>query len=169
MRKEDRQLGKWRVILFGCVGLLVILTDQLTKFWIRDWSDLTPGDSLFEVGFFRFIFVKNTGAAFGIFKEHTQTIIVVAFVGIIVILLLVFLLRSRWKFLDSMLVMSAIGLVMGGTIGNQIDRVWLGYVTDFIDVTVWPTFNIADASAVVGTIILVYCLVFRSDLLKSKE
>ena len=58
---------------------------------------------------------------------------------------------------------------MGGTVGNQIDRVWLGYVTDFIDVSVWPTFNIADSSAVVGTIILVYCLIFRSDLLKSRE
>ena len=169
MRKEDRQLGKWRLILFGGIGLLVILADQLTKLWIRDWSALTPGGILFEAGFFKIIFVKNTGAAFGIFKEHTQTIIIVAFIGIIVILLLVFLLRSRWQFLDSMLVMSAIGLVMGGTIGNQIDRVWLRFVTDFIDVTVWPTFNIADSSAVVGTIILVYCLIFRSDVLKSKE
>ena len=146
----------------------MVLADQLTKFWIRDWSDLTPGSSLFEAGIFKIVFVKNTGAAFGIFKEYTQTIIIVAFIGIVVILLLVLLLRSRWQFLDSMLVMSAIGLVMGGTIGNQIDRVWLGYVTDFIDVTVWPTFNIADSSAVVGTIILVYCLIFRSDLLKSK-
>jgi len=169
MRKEDCQLGKWRLILFGCVGLLVILADQLTKLWIRDWSDLTPGGILFEAGFFKIIFVKNTGAVFGIFKEHTQTIIIVAFIGIIIILLLVFLLRSRWQFLDSLLVMTAVGLVMGGTVGNQIDRVWLGYVTDFIDVTVWPTFNIADSSAVVGTIILVYCLIFRSNLLNPKE
>jgi signal peptidase II len=165
MRREERQLAKWRIIVFGCVGLLVIIADQLTKAWIR--AELAVGEAAFEAGFFKILRVQNTGAAFGIFKEHTQTIIVVSFIGIIVILLIVFVLRSRWSFLNSMLVMVAVGLIMGGTIGNQIDRVWLGYVTDFIYVTVWPTFNIADSSSVVGTIILVYCLLFRSDLLKS--
>lgn len=165
MRREERQLAKWRIIIFCCVGLLVIIADQLSKAWIR--ANLAVGEASFEAGFFKILRVQNTGAAFGIFKEHTQTLIVVSFIGIIVILLIVFVLRSRWSFLNSMLVMAAIGMVLGGTAGNQIDRVWLGYVTDFIYVTVWPTFNIADSSSVVGTIILVYCLLFRSDLLKS--
>lgn len=162
-----RHLGKRRIIIFACVGLLVVLIDQLTKAWIR--ANLTIGEAAFEAGFFKILRVQNTGAAFGIFKEHTQTIIVVAFISIIVILLLVFVMRSRWPFLNSMLVMVGIGLVMGGTIGNQIDRVWLGYVTDFLYVTVWPTFNVADSSSVVGTVILVYCLIFRSGLLKSEN
>jgi signal peptidase II len=167
IRKEDCQLVKWRLIVFGCIGLLVILIDQLTKAWIR--ANLAVGEVSFEAGFFRILRAQNTGAVFGIFKEHTQTIIALAFVGVAVIIFLLFFLRRRWPFLDDMFVLSGIGLVLGGTIGNQIDRVWLGYVTDFLDLSFWPTFNVADSASTVGTIIIVYCLIFRSGLLKSGE
>ena len=52
----------------------------------------------------------------------------------------------------------ALGLVLGGTVGNLVDRLRLGYVTDFIDVGIWPAFNIADSAIVVGVIILAYSL-----------
>jgi signal peptidase II len=132
-------------------------------------ANLAVGEAAFEAGFFKILRVQNTGAVFGIFKEYTQTIIVLAFIGVAVILFLVLFLRNRWPFLNDMLVLSAIGLILGGTIGNQIDRIWLGYVTDFIYVTVWPTFNVADSASTVGTVILIYCLIFRSGLLKSGE
>lgn len=167
IRKEGRQLVKWRFIVFGCIGLLVVLCDQLTKAWIR--ASLEFGEISFKAGFFRIIRAQNTGAIFGSFKEHTQIIIILAFVGIAVIIFLLFYLRRRWPFLDDMLVLTGIGLLLGGTIGNQIDRIWLGYVTDFIDFSFWPTFNIADSASTVGTIILLYCIVFRSGLLKSEE
>lgn len=154
-------------MVFGAIALLIIVADQFSKTWIR--TNLTPGESLFDKGFFRIIHIQNTGAAFGLFQDHTQTIIIVAFVGIIVILLLLFLLRSRWSFMDSMLVRSGIGLVVGGTIGNQIDRVRLGHVTDFIDFKVWPAFNVADASANVGIAIIVIYLIFLYRPLKHQE
>jgi len=158
------QKGRWRNVVFGCIGLLVILADQLSKTWIR--NNLAWGQSLFDAGFFQIVRVHNTGAAFGIFKDHSLTLTIVDFVGIVVILLLVFVLRSRWSFLNSMLVTSAIGLVIGGTIGNLIDRLRLGYVTDFMDFKVWPVFNVADASVTVGVIIVAYCIIFWAQSAK---
>lgn len=157
MQKVNRSQDRWRNVVFGCIGLLVILADQLSKTWIR--NNLDWGQSLFDAGFFQIVHVHNTGAAFGIFKDHSLTLTIVGFVGIVVILLLVFVLRSRWSFLDSMLVTSAIGLVMGGTIGNLIDRLRMGYVTDFMDFKVWPVFNVADASVTIGVIIVAYCII----------
>ena len=87
-----------------------------------------------------------------------------------VILLLVFVLHSRWSFADSMLVRASIGLVIGGTIGNLIDRLFNeGRVTDFIDFRVWPAFNVADASAVVGVIIVAISILFLTQKVKNQE
>jgi len=158
MQKSSRPQGKWRDVAFGSIGLLVVMADQLSKAWIR--VNLARGQSLFDIGFFQIVNVHNTGAAFGILKNHTLTLTIVAFVGIIVILLLLFVLHSRWSFLDSLLVRSAIGLVIGGTIGNLIDRLRLGYVTDFIDFKVWPAFNIADSAVTIGVIIIAYGIIF---------
>ena len=157
MQKGNRPQDRWRNVVFGCVGLLVILADQLSKTWIR--VNLALGQSLCDAGFFRIVHIQNTGAAFGIFKDHTLTLTIVAFIGIAVILFLVFVLHNRWPFLDSMLARSAIGLVIGGTIGNQIDRLRMGSVTDFLDFKVWPAFNIADASVTIGVIIIAYSII----------
>jgi signal peptidase II len=167
MQKANRPQGKWRNLVFGGIALLVILADQLSKTWIR--NNLAWGQSICDTGFFQILYVHNTGAAFGIFKDHSLTLIIVDFVGIVVILFLVFVWRSRWSFLDSMLVMSAIGLIMGGTIGNLIDRLLLGYVTDFIDFKIWPVFNIADAAVTIGVIIIAYCLICLAQSAEHQE
>lgn len=161
MQKVNRPPGRWRHIVFGSIGLLVILADQLSKTWIRD--NLARGQSLFDTGFFQIVHVHNTGAAFGIFKGYSLALTITAFAGIAVILLLVFIFYRRWSFLGSLLVWSALGLLTGGTLGNLIDRLRLGYVTDFIDFKVWPVFNAADAALTVGEIIIVYCIL-RSAL-----
>jgi len=167
MQKVHRPRDNWRDVVFGGIVLLVVLADQLTKWWI--WNNLKPDGILWDAGFFRLVHVHNTGAAFGIFKDHTPTIIIVVFIEIIVILLIVFLLRNRLSFLDSRLVRSGIGLVTGGAIGNQIDRLRLGYVTDFIDFKVWPAFNIADSSTVIGSIIIACCLIFMTKTVTHQE
>ncbi len=149
-----------RDVLFGGIVLLVIGADQLTKWLIRD--NLQIGQSLLDIGFFRLIRIYNTGAAFGIFKDHSQIFMIAAIIGIIVILSMVIVLRGRWYFFDNMLVRLSIGLILGGMIGNLIDRlVDSGRVTDFLDFKVWPAFNVADASSVVGSIILAYCIIFK--------
>jgi len=168
MQKLHLPPDRWRDIIFGSVVVLVVVVDQLTKALVR--ANLAVGQVWYDAGFVQIIHVQNTGAAFGLFKDHSITIIITSIIGIVVILVLVFLLRSRWHFLESMWVRMGMALVMGGTIGNNlIDRIRQGYVTDFLDFKVWPAFNVADASITVGVIIVAYRLIFYSGTAKSKE
>lgn len=167
MEKEYRPRDKWRDVVFGSVVLLVLLADQLTKTWIR--ANLAFGQSLWDAGFFQILHVQNTGAAFGIFKGHSFTITIVDIVGIIVILALVFLLRRRWSFYDSRLLRAGMGMVMGGTMGNLIDRLCIGHVTDFLDFKVWPVFNVADSATVVGAIVIAFYLIFLTKTARHQE
>lgn len=167
MQKVHRPRDKWRDVVFGGIVLLIVLADQLTKTWIR--TNLALGQSVSDTGFFRIIHVQNTGAAFGLFQDHSFTLTIVDIVGIVVILVLVLLLRSRWSFYDGMLVRTGMGLVMAGTIGNLIDRLRIGHVTDFLDFKVWPVFNVADSSTVIGSIIIAGCLIFMTKTARHQE
>jgi signal peptidase II len=149
--------NKWRDVVFAVIASLVVIADQFSKWWII--ANLAPGESLIDTGFFRIVHVQNTGAAFGIFKGYSLLFTIIDFIGIIVFLWLALVLRHRWPFLDRMPVRSGIGLILGGTIGNLIDRLHLGQVTDFLDFRIWPTFNVADASITVGVILLAFCII----------
>jgi signal peptidase II len=167
MQKESRlRFNRRDAVLFGIAALVVIL-DQLTKSWIR--TELALGESLFDLGFFRIIRIQNTGAAFGIFKSLTPVIIAVSFIGIVILLTAVVLLHNRWASWDGWLLRIGMGLVLGGAIGNQIDRVRFGHVTDFLDFRVWPAFNVADSSNTVGIIIIIIFLVFSARILQHQE
>ena len=142
---------------FLLTALLVVVADQLSKLWIR--SNLLVGQPLFEVGFFQIIRLPlNTGAAFGLFQDQSFALTIVAIVGIAAILLYALLIYRRFPFLNNLLGRSALGLILGGTIGNLIDRLRFGGVTDFISIGIWPAFNIADATIVVGVILFAYSL-----------
>ena len=132
MQKLHLLQDRRRDIPFISVAVLVIIIDQITKAIIK--ANLALGEAVFDVGFFQIKHVQNTGAAFGLFKDHSLTLIITASVGVLLILLLVFLLRSKWSFLESMWVRVGLGLIMGGTIGNNlIYRIYQGLVTDFLD------------------------------------
>ncbi len=77
--------------------------------------------------------------------------------------LVLFLSRRYLPFLNNMLGKSTLGLVLGGTIGNLIDRLFLGYVIDFLDFRIWPVFNIADSAITVGAILLGYTILVKKD------
>ncbi|MCD6300267.1 MAG: signal peptidase II [Dehalococcoidales bacterium] len=156
MQKASSLRGKWWSAILLLTATLVVVADQLSKLWIR--SNLLVGQSLFEVGFFRFTHIHNTGAAFGLFRGHSLILTVVALFGVALLLLYAFLLYRRYPLLNNRLSRVALGLVLGGTIGNLIDRLHLGYVTDFLDFTAWPAFNIADSAVTVGVIIIAYSL-----------
>ena len=157
MTKLLHPRNKRRDVVFAGIALLVVIADQLSKWWIR--ANLAPGESLFDAGFFQIIHIQNTGAAFGIFKGHPLVFTIFDFIGIIAFLLIVLVLPRRWPSYDGMLVRAGIGLVLGGTIGNLIDRLHLGQVVDFLDFKIWPVFNVADASISVGVIILAFCII----------
>ncbi len=156
MQKVKSLQGKGRNVIFPITALLVVVADQLSKLWIR--SNLAIGESLFEVGFFRLTRVHNTGAAFGLFQGQSFLLTIIALVGVAALLLYAFFFHHKLPFLGNRLSKLALGLVLGGTVGNLIDRIYLGYVTDFITVSIWPAFNIADSAIVVGITILVYSL-----------
>ena len=159
-QKGNRSQDKWRNIALACITLLIILADQFSKTWIR--VNLAEGQSLFEMGFFRITRLHNTGAAFGLFRGQSFPLTVVALVGIGVILFYALLAYRRLPYLDNRLSKSALGLVLGGTVGNLIDRLRFGYVTDFIDFGFWPAFNIADSAITVGVIIFASSLLILS-------
>lgn len=133
--------------------LVVALTvgcDQLTKLAIRGW--LAPIQSLPVIpSILHLTYVQNTGAAFGLFQGHTVTFILLsAAVAAWIILELVRKRHRRWS------IELAMALILGGAIGNLVDRLVFGYVIDFIDVRVWPVFNVADSSITIGVGLLMW-------------
>lgn len=155
---------------FLLTALLVIITDQLSKLWIK--SNLAVGESVFEVGFFRLSHVQNTGSSFGLFQDQNLILSIVAITGTLIILFLFFFLRHRFEILNTIIGKLSLGLILGGTMGNLINRLSFGYVIDFIDFNYWPAFNIADSSVVVGSILLAYFIIrftTRSDVNNGKN
>ncbi len=155
MQKVKSPQGKWQDVVFFLTALLVLAADQSSKMWLRSYPE---GQSIFEIGFFRITNVQNTGAAFGLFQDQSLLLTIVAIIGVIAILLFVLLVYRRFSFLNSRLGKLALGLVLGGAIGNLVDRLRLGYVIDFIDIGIWPVFNIADSAVVIGVILFAYSL-----------
>lgn len=156
MRKEKRPLARWRYLTFCLVALFIIVTDQVSKAWIR--ASLPEGSSLFKLGFFRITHVHNTGAAFGLFPDQSLILTIFAIIAGSVVLFFVFYGQRYFTWLGNTSVMVAFGLMLGGTVGNLIDRFRFGYVIDFIDFSYWPAFNIADSAVTISVIAFILLL-----------
>ena len=155
---DARRPARWHSLLTVGVALLVILADQLTKTFIVDTLGPNGERTLIEIvpGLLRLIYLRNTGAAFGIFQGRSPILLVLA-IGVVAFLLIYFrqsIAANRWLAI-------ALGLQIGGAIGNIVDRLRYGYVVDFINVPHWPTFNVADSAITVGVVILAVTLVFN--------
>ncbi|MXZ45612.1 MAG: signal peptidase II [Chloroflexi bacterium] len=135
--------------LFASVAIGAIVADQATKALIRAW--LAEGET-WPAGFelIRLSHVENTGAAFGILQGAGPLLVISSIVGVVVVLVLLYTAPAGDR-----LYTAALALVLGGAVGNLIDRVLRGEVTDFIDPTHYPAFNLADSSIVVGVIALI--------------
>ncbi|MGB3933972.1 MAG: signal peptidase II [bacterium] len=138
------------------IGLLVLFFDQLTKFWVQ--NSMLPRDSIPLIpGVFHLTYVQNTGAAFGFLRGKTLFFIVVA---VLVLGFIIFLAPRLSR--EKPLLGLVFGLLLGGALGNLIDRIRFGYVIDFLDFRVWPVFNIADMGIVVGVCFLIWEIWFRT-------
>jgi len=146
---RSRPLPIYKDLFLLQLAALVFLLDQLSKFLVREL--LASHDSFPREGFFRITHTFNTGSAFGLFQNQNTWLILVSFIGIAVLIVMY---RSQPR--PSNLLRLSLGLQMGGAAGNLLDRLLLGHVTDFIDVGAWPVFNLADASIVVGILLLVW-------------
>ncbi len=156
MRKEKRPPARWRYLIFFLVALFVIVADQLSKAWIR--SSLPEGHTMLRLGFFRITHVHNTGAAFGLFPDQSLVLTIFALIAGAVILFFVVYGYRYYPWLGSTAITLVLGMVLGGTVGNLVDRFRFGYVTDFIDFGYWPVFNIADSAVTIGVILFVLLL-----------
>ena len=141
------------------IGLstLVIVVDQATKYWIQ--SRMAYGESspvIREI--FHITYILNPGAAFGILENKTWFFIAVA----LALLAGVAYLYPRMPANQPMVKLGA-GLLVGGAVGNLIDRVRIGYVVDFFDFRIWPIFNVADICIVCGVACLAYYLLRIPD------
>lgn len=133
------------------IALVALVADQLTKHLVSSQLSLDGERHVF--GPLSIHHVQNSGIAFGLFSKATP--IVTVLTAIAVGWMLLFFARSGAR--HSILPV-ALGLLIGGSASNLIDRVRLGHVTDFIDVRYWPAFNLADSFIVLGVLILLTAL-----------
>ena len=145
--------------IFIGAGIIVAL-DQLTKALIRYF--LLPGQSWpIWSGVFHFSYVQNPGAAFGLLKHQTGLLVAVTAVVVVAILLYAGRLEPHMVLLRWAMI-----LVLGGAVGNLVDRLRFGYVVDFLDFRVFPVFNLADTAIVTGVgLLFLYLLQSEGKLL----
>ena len=132
----------------GAVMVVVIVLDQTTKALVR--SGVAPGDSDSVLPGVHIVHVRNEGVAFSRFSGGGTL------VGVIVGVALVALVAYFATHLDKPLVWLPTGMLLGGALGNVIDRIRDGAVTDFIKLPGWPAFNVADISITLGVLVLLY-------------
>jgi signal peptidase II len=128
-----------------------VVADQVTKAVVA--SKLELGESVDVIGPLSIHHVQNSGIAFGLFPTATAAVIVLT--GVAVGWMLVFFARSGAR---HPILPVGLGLLLGGSVSNLLDRVRLGHVTDFLDFRFWPAFNLADAFIVGGVAVLIGAL-----------
>jgi signal peptidase II len=143
-------VSEWLALV--AVAVAAIAADQLTKHLVS--TKLALGGEVHVVGPLSIHHVQNSGIAFGLFASATAAVIVLT--ALAVGWMLVFFARSGSR---HPVLPVALGLVIGGSVSNLVDRVRLGHVTDFLDLKFWPAFNLADSFIVIGVAILLLALV----------
>jgi len=144
--------GPMQWVALAAIAFSAIAADQLTKHIVT--SQLALDDGVHVIGPFWIHHVQNSGIAFGFFSQATAIVIVLT--GLAVAWMLFFFAHSGAR---HPILPVALGLVIGGSTSNLLDRVRLGYVTDFLDFRWWPAFNLADSFIVIGVLVLLATLV----------
>jgi signal peptidase II len=146
-----------KYILLGVTTGLILLLDQITKFYVDSSMRLHESIPVIQ-GLFSITHVRNPGAAFGFLADASplfRSIFFVAVTVLAIILVVHYIWKSR---AEEPFLTFALSLILSGAVGNLIDRVRLGEVIDFLDVyigsTHWPAFNVADSAISVGAVIL---------------
>ena len=154
--------------LMSIAALIILALDQITKLWIS--GSMTVGQDITVIeGFARLRYTHNSGAAFGLFSDATGILSIISMLVIVGILVAFVRLGHPGR-----LSVLAAGLVVGGALGNLVDRVRLGYVVDFVEVygahikignTIYtfPVFNVADSAITVGVILILATLLFTGN------
>lgn len=160
---KKQNLIKNAIILVG-IALLIIGLDQWSKALVRE--QIALGSEVYPIPFlapfFRFTYWKNTGAAFGIFQNANMPLLILSILISLVVVWLYF--KSEDEPLAFRI---SLAMMLGGAIGNMIDRIRFGFVTDFIAVGSFPVFNIADSAVTVGVAIMLIAMLIHERKTKS--
>mgnify|MGYP001572563286 FL=1 len=141
--------------MLWCVLVITFILDQLSKFSIC--RGLFLGQSIPVIkNIFHLSLVYNTGSVFGLFRGKNSLFIILS-LGIVSFIFRDYFLNKHSYTLKKRL---AFGLILGGALGNLLDRLRLGYIIDFLDFRVWPVFNLADSAITVGVLLLGIELLF---------
>lgn len=148
-----------KYLLSGILATIVVIIDQLTKFLIK--ANIPLKKSIVVVDrFFHLTHVRNTGGAFSLLSEASNTFFMITS-SIALVIVLIYLVRTPS---DRLWHMTSLSLIFGGAVGNMIDRIRFGEVIDFIDLFYkdfhWPAFNIADSAITTGVLIIFIDMVF---------
>jgi len=143
------------------VPLLVIASDQAAKAWVRSTLEINESIRVFG-DYVRITYIHNEGAAFGLHVgEHSSMIFLVLALAASTLVLYLYVTTAPGERLQRI----ALGLILGGALGNIIDRIRWDMVVDFMQVGVgghyWPIFNVADSAVTVGAVLLAYAYLFR--------
>jgi signal peptidase II len=144
-----------RVLLLLTASAVYII-DRLTKLAALR---LLESDRSIEIlsGVFHITMVRNRGAAFGLFKDHTGIFVAISLAVIAAIIIYV------WRGdVSSSVAAVSLGLILGGSAGNLVDRIRYGHVVDFLDFRVWPVFNVADSCITAGAAVLVFVMLVKN-------
>jgi signal peptidase II len=149
-------------IYFLLTGVFVLVVDQITKYLIS--IKIAEGSTIEVIPrFLNFMNIKNTGAAFGMFQSYTKILTIVSLVANFLIIILKVKLN-----LENVFYNISLGFILGGALGNLVDRYFIGEVTDWISFSFFgPIFNIADSFIVIG-FILIIILILREYLKQGK-
>ena len=146
--RRQRRQTKARWLRFGLLGVIVIVLDQISKAIIR--AELDPRESVEVVSWFSISRVANEGIAFGLFPGRQAAVAILTVIALSAIAIALASLVAR-----NATVAAGAGLLVGGSLGNLIDRLAHGAVTDFIDLARWPAFNLADCAITIGAVLIV--------------
>jgi signal peptidase II len=136
------------------VVLFVVFIDQLSKFYIQKHMVLGMSIPIVE-DVFHITYVLNPGAAFGLFEHQTLFFLVVAVCLVISAIYFYPRIPKQYRLLRL-----GTGLLVGGAVGNVIDRIKTGYVVDFFDFRIWPVFNVADTAIVCGVGCIIFTMIY---------
>lgn len=142
--------------------LAAVVLDQVSKAAIT--ATLIRGESWPAEGFFRFTYARNTGTVFGLFQGQGMLLTIASFAALAAMFFF-----FRGALFPSRFMRLAFGMMLGGAIGNLIDRIRVGSVVDFIDIGPWPIFNLADSMILVGIAILIWTATIRPSSVDGEQ
>ncbi len=153
------------MLLWLLLAAVIIVFDQLVKIWVVNSIGLS--DSLKIIpGILDFVYVKNKGAAFSFLAHKEYGIVVLSVISVLFCLAVIwYMLKKKPK---SKLLIISLSLMVGGAAGNVIDRIFRGFVVDFIEVQFinFPVFNIADIAITIGAVLIIIYEIFYDKMKK---